>query len=169
MFRLLRWLLGGVLALIVVLGAVSVAARFADGPLAIFAGGAFTSGERHEGALPDWAFLADRETVEFQSLEPERSRTSWVVAHDGRAFIPSGYMTTSWGKLWKQWPHEILADPRILLRIDDVVYPATLTRITEGDILTPVLTKLGNKYANGPIPPEAVSSGYLWIFEVTPR
>jgi hypothetical protein len=167
---LLRLLLGLVLAIVVVIGGLTIAARFSDGPLAIMAGGPFTSGERHEGPEPDWQSLVDAETVEFQSLEPARSRTTWIAVHDGRLFIPSGYMTTWWGKIWKQWPIEAERYGRIILRANGKLYDRQLVRVDSGPDLEPVLAELGRKYGGGaPFPLEAVTSGYLWIFELAPR
>lgn len=164
-------ILGGLVALVLLGFAVLlVAARFADGPLEIIAGGPFTSGALHTGPEPDWTFLKDRPTVEFQLNEPARSRTTFVMIHDGRVFIPSGYMTTWYGKLWKHWPFQAEEDPRALLRVDGRIYERTLVRLTGGPDLEPVLAELSRKYGGGnPIGPEAVDSGYLWLFELAPR
>jgi hypothetical protein len=157
-------------AILVAIGILLVGARFADGPIAIIAGGPFTSGELQSGPEPDWSFVHDVREVEFQLLEPARSRTTWILEHEGKAYIPSGYMTSWWGKLWKQWPHEAEKDPRILLRIGDDLYERKLVRIQEGPAVAPLLAELSRKYANGAeIPMEAVTSGYLWLFELAPR
>ena len=163
--------LAGVLALLLVaIGILLVSARFADGPVAIVAGGPFTSGELQRGPEPDWSFVRDVREVEFQLLEPARSRTTWILDHEGKAYIPCGYMTTWWGRLWKQWPHEAEKDPRILLRIGDALYERKLLRIQEGPLVAPLLAELSRKYADGnPIPMEMVTSGYLWLFELAPR
>jgi hypothetical protein len=163
--------LGGLLAvLLVAIVVLLVAARFADGPIAIVAGGPFTSGELQRGPEPDWSFVHDVREVEFQLLEPARSRTTWILDHEGKAYIPSGYMTTWWGRLWKQWPHEAEQDPRILLRIGDAIYERKLVRIQDGPLVAPLLAELGRKYAGGEaIPTELVTSGYLWLFELAPR
>ncbi len=164
-------ILGGLIALVLLaVVVVFVGARFADGPLEIIAGGPFTSGELQAGPEPDWSPLKDRPTVEFQLNEPARSRTTFVMVHDGRLFIPSGYMTTWYGKLWKHWPFQAEADPRALLRVDGKLYERTMVRLTEGPDLAPVLAELSRKYGGGnPIGPEAVDSGYLWLFELAPR
>ena len=147
-----------------------VGARFADGPLAIIAGGPFTSGDLVTGAEPDWSFAREIPEVEFQLVEPPRSRTTWILEHEGRIFIPSGYMTTAWGKLWKQWPLEAERDGRAILRIDGKLYERQLVRIQDGPLLAPLLAELSRKYASGAaIGPEAVASGYLWLFELAPR
>ena len=168
--KILLKIIGGLLLTIIV-GVVGtlIVARFSDGPLAIVAGGAFTTGEMQSGAEPDWSFVKDMATVEFQLMDPDRSRTTWIVEHDNRIFIPSGYMTTSWGKLWKQWPIEAEKDGRAILRVDGKLYERQLVRVTEGEILTPVLSELSRKYVGETIPIDAITSGYMWVFELTPR
>ena len=164
LLKVIAWLL--ILIVVLVVG-VFTAARFNDGPVAAIAGGPFTTGNPHRGDEPDWSFVHDIGEVQFQSLSPERSRTSWIVEVDGRIFIPSGYMTTAWGKIWKHWPYEAEKDGRVLLRIDGTIYERHLDRIHEGEILKPILAELGRKYLGGDVPMEAVTSGYLWIFEAS--
>ena len=162
--------LGLVLAIAAVVAAVLIGARFADGPLEIIAGGPFTSGELQSGPPADWSFVRDIDTIEFQSLEPPRSRTVWVLAHEGRMFIPCGYMNSTWGRIWKQWPIEAERDGRIITRIDGKLYNQNLVRIQEGPLIEPLLAELSRKYAGGQqIPMQAVTSGALWLFELTPR
>ena len=107
----MKWtlrILGGFVLLVVVLvvGLFAVA-RIHDGPLegglAIVAAGAFKSGDlQSDPEEPDWSFLRDYSTVEFQLLDPVRSRTTWIMEHEGRIFIPSGYMNSIGGKIWKR-------------------------------------------------------------------
>jgi hypothetical protein len=162
---------GGLLGLLLVLiVGLLVGARFADGPIVIIPGGPFTSGELVSGPEPDWSFVRDVREVEFQLLDPARSRTTWILHHEGKAYIPCGYMTTWWGKIWKRWPLEAERDPRILLRIGDALYERRLVRVREGPIVEPLLAELSRKYASGrEIPMDAVTSGYLWLFELAPR
>jgi hypothetical protein len=162
---------GGVVAVVVLLvGGLLIGARSADGPLAIIAGGPFKTGTLVEGPEPDWSFLADVIEVEFQLLEPARSRTTWVLQYEGKAYIPCGYMTTWWGRLWKQWPIEAQKDPRIILRVGDQLYERKLVRVREGAMIGPLLAQLGEKYLGGSeVPLESVTSDYLWIFELAPR
>ena len=177
--KALKILLAIVAAFGLLIAAVLVGARFADGPVEIIAGGPFTSGEPHTGPEPDWRFVADIPTVEFQLLEPARSRTTWIIEHEGRIYIPSGYMTTWWGRIWKQWPLEVEKDDRAVLRVEGTLYDRRLVRVTEGPELVPIVQKLGVKYLgmqpedveNAPREEllEPVTSGYLWIFELAPR
>ena len=163
-------ILGAVLAVaLLAIAGLAVAARLHDGPIAIFPGGPFESGELATGPEPDWSFVRDVQEVEFQLHDPPRSRTTWILDHEGRAYIPCGYMTTWWGRLWKQWPHEVAKDPRIVLRIGGKLYERRLVRIEEGPVVGPLLEQLGRKYLGGrEVPREAVSSGYLWLFELAP-
>ena len=174
----MKWVVrisGGLIALIVViLVGVFGAARLHDGPfdggLAIVSGGPFMSGELHTAAEPDWRFLKDYPTVEFQLLDPARSRTTFVMEHDNRIFIPSGYMNSLTGKIWKHWPKEAELDGRAILRVDGKLYERQLVRHRDGEVLDGVLSELGRKYANGsPAPREMVTSNDLWIFELAPR
>ena len=146
-----------------------LATRFTDGPMGLVSGGAFSSGEV-VSTEPDWRFIKDYDTVEFQLLEPARSRTTWIVEHEGRIFIPSGYMLSTVGKIWKQWPLHAQKDGRAILRVDGKLYPRQLVRINDGPELPAVLAELSRKYANNmPISTAEVESGSLWIFELVQR
>lgn len=168
---MLKRIVSGFFVLLIVgIVGLLIVARMSDGPLAIIAGGAFTSGKLVTGPEPDWSFVHDTREVEFQLLEPARSRTTWIIEHEGKAYIPSGYMTTWWGKLWKHWPIEAEKDGRILLRVGDNLYERQLLRIKDGPLLAPLTAELSRKYAgDSEIPVEAVTSGYLWLFELAPR
>ena len=81
---LLVKILGGLVGVLVLLiGGLLVGARFADGPLAIVAGGPFRSGELVTGAEPDWSFVRDIGEVQFQLLEPPRR----LFVHRGEILV----------------------------------------------------------------------------------
>ena len=169
--RFLLRLVGAILGLaIVVVVVLLVAARFSDGPIAIIAGGPFRSGELVPGPEPDWAFAREVGEVEFQLVDPPRSRTTWILEHAGKVYIPCGYMNSGWGRVWKQWPIEAEKDGRAILRIGNDLYERQLVRITDGPVVEPLLTELSRKYLGGsPVPASAVTSGSLWLFELAPR
>lgn len=158
-------------------------ASFHDGPLntGIFffdvaPGGAFTSGEL-VSEEPDWSFAKDIPVVQFQIFDPVSSRTTFIMVHDNRIFIPTGYMTTWWGKIWKQWPKRALADGRAILRIDGKIYNRSMVRVTDDPVLDGVMGELARKYGGGgsdnpeaqKMMREVLDSGYMWIFELKPR
>ncbi len=158
--KILRFLGYTVLGLVLAIGLLLFAARFAGGP--------FTSGEQYAGPEPDWGFVRNRTTVEFQLENPARSRTTWIIEHQGKIYIPCGYMTTTWGKIWKKWPIEAEKDGRAILRVDGKLYSRQLRRIKDGPVVGPIVKLLSEKY-NVPASVEAVGSDYLWLFEMAPE
>ena len=145
--------------------------RFSDGPMAIIPGGAL-SGE--PTPIPeDWSFLADRMEVEFQTMDPATSRTVWVGVHDRRLFLVSGYMTSWYGGIWKQWPHYLGDDANIVLRVDNNLYDLRLERIMDGPNIIPVLSEFGRKYGgaapNSVTSNAAVTSESVWMYEAVAR
>ncbi len=165
---IVRFLVGVAILAVVIIGGVALLGRFSDGPIGILAGGPFQSGELHSGAEPDWNRLRDAETVEFQLLEPPRSRTTWILVHDRRIFIPSGYMSSTWGRLWKQWPPEAERDGRAVLRVEGRLYPRQLVRVRDLALAQPLVAELNRKYGTEATV-QAVQSGALWLFEMRPR
>ncbi|MBV1877927.1 MAG: hypothetical protein KUG79_09825 [Pseudomonadales bacterium] len=167
--KYLKWLLGlvSVLTLSLALGIFSM--RYHDGPIEIFSGGPFSSGERVTGTEPDWEVIKDRSTIEFQMLEPGRSRTTWLAVHEGKLYVPSGYMNSTLGKIWKKWPYAAEIDGRALLRIDNKIYQRQLVRIAADNPIIPILvTEINRKYQAGATV-ENVQSNGTWVFELAPR
>jgi hypothetical protein len=170
LLKLLGYLVATV---VVVVGITLFAARFADGPWEIIAGGPFKTGTL-QTTEPDWSFVKDYNTVEFQLVNPATSRTTWIAETDNRIFIPCGYMDTAWGRIWKQWPIQAQEDPRAILRVDGKLYERKLIRIKDDPALDVVLSELARKYFPGGAdssgnPRAAVESDSLWIFELVPR
>ncbi len=170
-----------VLGLMLAIALFLIGMRFADGPYGFVAGGAFSSGERYLGPEPDWSFVKDRDEVEFQLLAPARSRTTWIVEHEGRIYIPCGFMNSTLGRWLKQWPIEAEKDGRAVLRIDGVLYERVLVRIKDGDQLPFLLSELGRKYLQDSASLSSeeqeqalaaglkqIADGSLWIFEMAP-
>ena len=153
-----------VLMIVVVL----VAARFADGPIVIIAGGPLESGELVTGSEPDWSFVRGVQEIELQLLSPPRSRTTWVLEHDGRIFVPCGYLDSTLGRIWKKWPIEAQEDGRALVRIEGKRYERQLARVTDPATFEAVTARIRPKYgvdAKG----NSVTDDALWIFELKPR
>ena len=167
--RRLRWLGNVLLVALVLAVGIGLAARLSDGPIGPIAGGALHAGPLVPNSNIDWSFAHDIDTVELQLLEPPRSRTVWIAVVNGELYVPCGLPEF---RLWKQWPHEVAKDDRILLRVDDVIYERRLVRIMEGPMIDPVLRQLAEKYGLGSTlgdPNEAVQNGDVWFYEVAPR
>jgi len=141
---------------------IFVAGRLSDGPLGFFSGGPFKSGESVATPVQNWNFLRDVDTIELQLLEPARSRTVWLIVEDGVAFIPCGLPHF---RLWKQWPHDAVADGRAVVRSGGKQYPVTLVRDLDPARFASVSAALTEKYAA----PSEVDADSLWLFRLDPR
>jgi hypothetical protein len=166
--RVVRGLAIAVGLFVLLIAAVVVGARFADGPLAVIAGGPLESGELVTGPEPDWSFVSGVEEIELQLLSPPRSRTTWIVEYDGRLFVPCGYLDTTLGRIWKRWHLQALADGRALVRIDGKRYERQLERVTDPPAFDAVATRIGAKYGVDRSAAD-VNDDALWIFELKPR
>jgi hypothetical protein len=157
--RLLRWLGGlfgaAVLAILVTLAA----ARFHDGPIGPFTGGVFRSGE--STPVPsDWSFATEDRTLELE-LPPEANRaiTTWFVIVAGKLYVPCGVAAR------KRWPHAVLADGRVRVRLRGKVYELLAKRVDDPEILSRAAAAVAEKYDVG-------GDGFGsrdWIFALSAR
>jgi len=165
----IKWLLMLIAVVVIAIGSFLFYMRFHDGPIEVFSGGPFSSGELVTESAPNWDEIADLATFEVETLVPARSRTTWLTVVDGRLFIPSGYMNTAFGKIWKRWPRHAEKDGRARLRIGDKIYERRLNRISADDpIIAGVVAGLNAKYS-GAGTVDNVKSNDTWIFELAPR
>ncbi len=160
----------GCLLLIPVTAVLTAAAkqRFADGSNRVFSGGPLVSGELHAGPEPDWSFTDDVQTIDLQLLDPPRSRTIWIQAHDGKIYVFSGFMSTAVGRLWKRWPVQAERDGRAVLRIDGRRYERQLVRVESGAALEGITSAIRDKYTYD-VSRATVEAGDTWVFEAAPR
>ena len=159
----------GVLVLIPVfaLGALAISARFSDGPSVIFSGGPLVAGELVTGPEPDWSFARNIRTFELQLLDPPRSRTLWIVEHEGKLYLNSNYMGGLRERLWKKWPAQAERDGRAIMRINDKRYERNLVRIKTGPVVEGVTAEFTRKYGTE-MTPAKVEAEELWLFEMAP-
>ena len=157
--RILRFLALGVLVLAVLGGGLALAARFADGPIAVFPGGAFRSGEWVDAPVTNWSFAAEVETVELQLDGDDTSRTVWILVRDGTAYVPCSLGFPP-GKTWHQRARE---DGRATLRHDGRRYPVRLAKAEDETLHAALADEVERKY--GAAPP----GGSSWYFAVSSR
>lgn len=166
MTSILRWI-GIVIAVIIAaLVLTALFARVSDGPIGIFAGGPLTSGEYIDEEFSDWSAYEGVPEIDMQLLEPPRSRRVWTIVDEGNLYIPAGWVRSM--PLWKQWPHEAVADGRAIVRIQGRIYPVELVKIEDSDLRWKLFRKLAEKYElqvpDAPPDPEDT-----WIFRAEPR
>lgn len=102
----------------------------ADGPVHIFAGGPFRSGEIVELAEIPWTALDALYEVEMEIVAEETSLTLWFSVHDGIPYVACDLDCVG-GRL-KRWPQQIDVDPRAVIRIDGKRSNAQLVHIPHG-------------------------------------
>ncbi|NOX49762.1 MAG: hypothetical protein GXP16_04400 [Gammaproteobacteria bacterium] len=141
----------------------------ADGPSILFPGGELVSGELHSGAEPNWSFTDDISVIELQLDNPLSSRRIFIMESDGKVYVPSGYMRSALGKIWKDWAFQAdQGDGLAVARIEGVRYERQLLRIKQGPVLDGIVAKLTSKYGPGATR-AAIEAGDVWIFEMAPR
>lgn len=170
-----------ILGILVLVPAITIATlrwdnAGADGPSILFPGGKLVSGELYSGPEPDWSFTDDIFTIELQLDDPLASRRIFIMESDGKVYVPSGYMKSFLGRLWKDWAFQADAgDGLAVARIEGVRYERRLVRVTEPSVISGVAAKLAQKYAGGATPDaiaqieKSVADGETWIFEMAPR
>jgi hypothetical protein len=92
----------------------------------------------------------------------------WIVEHEGRLYVVSGYMSSTVGRLWKRWPAQAERDGRAIVRIAGKRYERTLKRIKTGAVVEGVAAELLRKYRYR-VTPADIEAGATWLFELAPR
>ncbi len=158
--KTLRRIAVGFGAIVAGLVCVAITARFSDGPIGPFPGGPLVEGRLIDHPVRDWTFVDAVRKIHLQLLNPPRSRTTWVLFHNGSAYIPCGLPNF---RFWKRWPHQALVDGRALIRVKENRYRVTLSRVEDPTLQRELTEKLRTKYG--------VTGGYsgtIWFFAVGP-
>lgn len=157
--RVLRWLLLGVLALVVVIAVIAALARYSDGPIGPFPGGKL-SGPLVSEPVADWAAIlagVPRLEVEVNPAHPRSVTTSYLL-HDGRLYVPSMFAAR------KTWPQEAIADDRVVLRIGGKLYERRAVRVTDPSELRPLVRSFDSA---APTDADATALS-TWYFRIDP-
>jgi hypothetical protein len=138
--------------------AIAALARFSNGPVGPFPGGPL-QGPITSGPEPLWSeLLADEDSIEFQvNASDPRSLRVWFVLHNGAIHVPSAFAAS------KEWPAEVEADPRTVLRTRGRLYDRHATRITDAATIEILIEALAEKYDTGRSDPDTT-----WFFRLDP-
>jgi hypothetical protein len=134
-----------------------------DGPWGMIPGGPFAESEPELAcgklrAIPS-AVLTELE-LEVRAPRP-RSITTWSVVVDRSVYVPADFLTPL-----KRWPHQVLADPRIRVRVGGQIYRCHAERVTQPDRISKLRRAISAKYA---IEPDGwASRARVWWFELLP-
>ncbi len=88
----------------------------ADGPVWVFAGGPFRSGEQVAFESVDWESLDTLHELEMEIVGARSSRTLWFSVHEGAPYVACDLDCID-GRL-DRWPRQIEQDDRVVIRID---------------------------------------------------
>ena len=151
-------IIGGVLAVVIVLGAIAYPLR--RDPIAMLAGKELTG---TEAAYPsDWTFSDEVNlcAVEVRPDDPH-SVTTICFVHDGVLHVPAQSGSD------KAWTGMVLDDPRVRVKVGDTIYPARAVRVVLDD-LAPIIASAAAKYSQmadraAEPPPD------VWLFRIEPR
>ena len=158
--RILRVVVYAVLVVIAALAAVGVGARFHDGPIGPFPGGALVAGEAVSAPVTDWTFAAPISTLELEvAPDHPRSVTTWFLVVDGVLYVPSG------GAARKTWPSLVAQDGRVRVRLDGKLYELQATRVNDAAIGKRLSEAVKAKYGFGDGQPVEGA----WAFALAPR
>jgi hypothetical protein len=144
--------------LVVLIAVMVMGARLHDGPLGPLPGGSLASGEVVTGPVPDWSFAKDVQEIELQLESQTKSRTLWIIVHDGKPYVPA---STEFPP-GKTWHHAALEDGRAVLRIAGKRYPVTLAKVADDTLAAAIRETAGQKYTARP-------GGPVWFFAVASR
>ena len=157
---LLRWLVFGIIAVVVLAAGVAVLARFSGGPIGPFPGGKL-SGTPVSGPVADWTpIMAGVPHIEIE-VSPDRPRsvtTSYLV-HDGKLYVPSMMAAH------KRWPQAAIADDRVVVRVGGKLYERRAVRVTDPAEIRS-LVRAWDAAAPDDVDVSALST---WYFRMDPR
>jgi hypothetical protein len=159
----LRWLLRIAIGIVAVVALIFFAARLHDGPLGPVPGGSLEAGPEVAEPVADWSFVKDVGEVELQLASQGTSRTTWILWHEGHAYVPCSLGFPP----MKSWHHDAAADGRATLRIDGKRYPVLLSKLPDAEVQAmaePIRAEVARKYGEGP-----PSDAGVWLFRVTSR
>jgi hypothetical protein len=110
---------------------------------------------------PDWSFTDEHMTIAVESRpDAPHSVTTLCFEMDGQLYVPAQNGAK------KRWTRYVTEDPRVRLKIGELVYPANAVRIEPED-QTPFLEAAGAKYSRLAESDEVPDD--VWLFRIDPR
>ncbi len=161
--RILKWVGGGLVAIVVTLALVlGLVLLFRTEPLAIIPGGRL-SGEEVTVPVTDWSFTEQYTTVtlEVRSSDPYSVNTSSLL-YDGLLYVPSGRGGES------RWAQFLLQDSNMRLRVGNKLYKVRATRVENPMLIRELYEVWGQRYP-GQAGRTAEEIAQLWFFRIDAR
>jgi hypothetical protein len=128
------------------------------GPLGLLPGGKLAGSVRPPPA--DWATAGEYGFAELETRpeEPYSVNIAYTVL-DGQLYANAGDTET-------QWVINIADDPRVVIRMDDVLYPLTAERVTD----VAEIARFGKVWTRqGYFHRDPADLGEVWVYRLIPR
>jgi hypothetical protein len=131
--------------------------------------GAILMGEKAPGPVTDWSFANDVELCQIQiyaGWRPHAINLNCMATDSGNLYLSCSVCDT------KYWASKVAANPNGRLRLNGIVYPITITRVTDPAEMEQAwqaridkLQVVGNELNPAP-PPDAVRNDRWWTFRI---
>ena len=131
--RVKRWVRRIAIAIALLFAALASGAFLlarADGPMFVFAGGPFRSGEQVDFADLDWESLDALHELELEIVGEASSLILWFSVHEGVPYVACDLDCI--GGLLPRWPQQIERDNRVVIRIDEKRVDGLLVHVPHG-------------------------------------
>ncbi|MAU05777.1 MAG: hypothetical protein NZ837_15070 [Gammaproteobacteria bacterium] len=167
----LKLILGGSIASVLAAGVIGFLVYSSICPCDRTPGG-FLFGDDSDGQVNDWSFANDVELCQLQiydGIRPHSINLNCMATPEGEMYLSCSVCDT------KYWAARVGENERGVMRLDGVVYPVYLNRITDSATMDQAwqarVTKLQIHGGPGnPAPPtNAPRADRWWTFQVTSR
>ncbi len=130
----------------------------ACGPIGPVPGGRL-SGEVVLDPVDDWSFSDAHPLIQVESRPWfPHSVTTICFTHEGVLYVPAG------NPRGKNWPHFVLDDPRVRLKIGDKIYRGRARRVSGEEVSDAMLASARAKYEQMPASREDLPE--IWLFRI---
>ncbi|XOV84837.1 MAG: hypothetical protein ACFHXK_06875 [bacterium] len=134
-----------------------------NGPLGPLPGGKL-SGILAEQPVHDWSFAADVEVVQLETQPQDpHSVNTWIGVYNRKLYIATSLIRGDAEPSQRDWVKHVTLDPNVLIRINDTLYPAIASRVTDQALVDTVKNLLLQKYAE--VPTEHSNAAWLYVME----
>jgi hypothetical protein len=135
-------------------------------PLGPLAGGRLR-GDVQRGEVRDWSFVSDVEQCQLETNPADpHSVNTWCAGKGSALYVPTSMIYGPLSPSERDWVRNVLADPRVRVRVDGVVYERTATRVDAEDEYAAARSLLERKYE---LDPDALDPAReIWIYRMRP-
>ncbi len=125
-------------------------------------------GEVQRGAVRDWSFVTDVEQCQLETNPADpHSVNTWCVGKGSDLYVPTSMIYGPLSPRERDWVRNVLADARVRVRVDGVVYERMATRVDDENEYAAVRSLLERKYE---LDPDALDPAReIWIYRMGPR